>query len=243
MRIVQSVRIWIVVGCLVACLLLGVGFARAAYITFHGETAEESGTGLGNMLQTLVLQTTGSEWGSVPWDGLDNLPRGDATSQSQTQTVAALAAEGFDEENLLVILNISQTGANPALDVHDFAVRFYSSDGSSWFDALYDWDAPGNASSLGLVPQGPGLGLGTSGHAFRIHFVGNEGVDFFAQPDNYVGTWVDSQNAITNSNDGPEIFYMGDADVNTVVPEPVTLGVLAMGGLVVLAASVVGRRQ
>ena len=242
MGIMQSVRTSIVGSCVIVCLLLGVGFARAAYITFHGETAEELGTGFGNVLQTLVLHPTGSEWGSVPWDGLDNLPRGDAANQSQTQTVAALDAKGFDEENLLVILNLSQTGSNPSLDVHDFTVRFYtSSDGSSWFDALYDWDDPGNASSLGLTPNGQGAG--SAGYAFRIHFDEDEGVDFFAQSDNYVGTWVDSQNALDNSNDGPDTFYMGDADVNTVVPEPVTLGVLALGGLAVLFAPMVGRRQ
>ena len=242
MRIMESARTWTVSSCVIVCLLLGAGLARAAYITFHGETAEELGTGFGNVLQTLVLHKTGSEWGSVPWNGLDNLSRGDAANQSQTQTVAALDAKGFDEENLLVILNLSQTGRNPSLDVQDFTVRFYtSSDGSSWFDALYDWDDPGNASSLGLMPHGQGAG--SAGYAFRIHFVGDEGVDFFDQPDNYVGTWVDSQNPINNSNGGPETFYIGDVDVSTVVPEPVTLSVLALGGFVVLFAPMVGRRQ
>ena len=53
-----------------------MGFARAAYITFHGETAEELGTGFGNVLQTLVLHATGSEWGSVVWGGPSDLPEG-----------------------------------------------------------------------------------------------------------------------------------------------------------------------
>ncbi len=242
MQAMQNVRTWIVGSCLIVCLLLGVGFARAAYITFHGETAEDLGTGFGNVLQTLVLHKKGSEWGSVPWNGLDNLARGDAANQSQTQTVAELAGAGFDEENLLVILNLSQQGSNPSVDVHDFTVRFYtSSDGSSWFDALYDSDAFGNASSSALIPHGQGAG--TAGHVFRIHFAGDEGVDFFDQPDNYVGTWVDSKNAIGNTNGAAETFYIGDTNVNTVVPEPVTLGVLVLGALTFLFTSVVGRRQ
>ena len=236
----KTIHVHILMGsCLIAFLLLTAGPSWGAFVTFHGETALDLGTGFGNVLQTLVLQASGggtSESGSVTWDGSNDILTGDAANLSQTQTVADLIAAGFDEENLIIVLNLNQTGSHPALDVHDFAVRFYtSSDGQSFFDAVYD---PSNilntASSLGLMPEGQGVG--SAGYAFRISFAGAEGSDFFADNGNRIGTLVAAETPIDNiANDGPETFYVGDADVNQVVPEPVSLAMLMVGGLSGLA--------
>ena len=147
--------------------------------------------------------------------------------------MADLRDEGFDDENLLIILNINQAGRHLALDVHDFTVRFYTIDSAgvwSSFDAVYDHDDLINntASTLGLTPEGQGTG--SAGYAFRITFEGDEGTNFFSDDRNRVGTLVEESMAIDNeSNDGPENFYVGDADVNTVVPEPASLVLLTIG--------------
>ena len=228
-----------VIGCLLVCfaLLLAPSAGQAAYITFHDEFVEDNGTGFGNVLNTLTLQQQGSattEAGSVLWDGTDDLLSGDATPQSQTVTVAQLTAEGFNASNLLVILNLNQTGSYPWLDLHSFTVRFYTSvDGSSHFDALY----LNTGSTSALTPEGNGLGTGQAGHVFRITFEGTQGDDFFANDNHRIGVLVDTP--IDNqANSGPDNFYIGDADVNHVVPEPGTAGLILVTVLMLLKRKV-----
>ncbi len=229
-----------VISCLLVCfaLLLAPSAGQAAYITFHDEFVEDNGTGFGNVLNTLTLQQQGSattEAGSVLWDGTDDLLSGDAKPQSQTVTVAQLTAEGFDASNLLVILNLNQTGSYPWLDLDSFTMRFYTSvGGSSHFDALYDINNILNAgSTLALTPEGNGLGTGQAGHVFRITFEGTQGDDFFANDNHRIGVLVDTP--IDNqANSGPDNFYIGDADVNHVVPEPGTAGLILVTVLMLL---------
>jgi len=229
------------------CLLSGAYAAQAAYITFHDEATNDYGTGYGNVLQTLALQQHGSattQAGSVLWNGSADVLSGDAKPQSQTVTVAELTAEGFDASNLIVILNLNQTGSNPAIDLHRFTMRFYTSlDGLSYFDALYDRTDPRNTgSTLGLVPQVHGLGTGQAGHVFRVHFEGSEAANFFVNNNHRLGTLVDI--AMDNeANAGADVFYMSDADTIEVIPEPATLFVLIVGGLLVIGARIVRRQQ
>ena len=222
--------------CLLVCLLLGAGAAHGAYIRFNAETSLDLGSGFGNVLTTLVLQPGGStttEYGSVTWDGSGDVETGDAQPNSKTQTVTDLIAAGFDEENLLVVLNINQTGKSDGIDVHDFTVHFFDANGSVLFDADYVEGVPGpngnTASSSGLSVNGQGIG--SAGFVFRIHFDGTEGADFFDTASNRIGVTVAQADAIEHVNDGPETFYIADANVNTVVPEPVTITILLIGAL------------
>jgi hypothetical protein len=220
---------------LVTCLM--ASSAESAVITFHGETTNDTGTGFGNVLKLLALQQKGNarqEAGSVYWSGSADQRSGDATPQSQTQTVAAATAKGFDASDLIVILNINQVGSNDALDVHEFAMRFYTNPaGTQWFDAAYDRTNPLNtASSLGLTPAGQGTG--SAGYVFRIALDAAEATAFFADPGNHLGMAV-SVAMDNEANNGPDNFYLGDADVNNVVPEPATLVMLSLGaGLAML---------
>ena len=228
----------------VAVCLLTVTFSlQAAYITYHDETTADVGTGFGNVLQTLALQQHGSadtQAGSVLWNGANDVLSGDAKPQSQTVTVAELAAKGFDASNLIVILNLNQTGSHPELDMHAFTMRFYTSpDGSSYFDANYDInDIRNSGSTLALDPQVKGLGTGQAGYVFRVTFEGTQAADFLADSSNRIGALVTT--AMDNeANAGADVFYMGDADITEVVPEPATLAFLALSGLALLAC---GRR-
>ena len=122
-------------------------------------------------------------------------------------------------------------------------MRFYtSSDGSSYFDALYDTsDIRNTGSSLGLTAEGQ-QGTGKAGYVFRITFEGTEGVTFFANDDHRIGMLV--QTPMDNeANDGPDNFYIGDADTNQVIPEPATLLVLLVGGVVAFTAGALRRYQ
>ena len=229
------------------CLLFGAYGAQAAYITFNNEITNDLGVGFGNVLQTLALQQDGSatsQSGSVIWNGTSDVLSGDAKPQSQTVTVAELDSMGFDASNLLVILNLNQTGSYPWLDLHSFTMRFYTSvDGSSYFDAVYELSDPRNTgSTLGLTPQGNGLGTGQAGYVFRITFEGTEGSDFLANEAHRIGVLVETP-MDREANAGTEIFYMGDADVHQVIPEPATLLVLIFGGLVAFTARTVRRHQ
>ena len=124
-------------------------------------------------------------------------------------------------------------------------MRFYTSiDGLSYFDAVYDLsDVLNTGSTLGLEPVSNGLGTGQAGHIFRISFEGTEGSTFFANSNHRIGMFVDT--AMDNeANAGAECFYMGDADVNeVVVPEPATLLVLLVSGLMALTARSLRRHQ
>ena len=235
-------RFWyLLVVCV--CLLSATYGVRAAYITFHDEIIEDTGTGFGNVLGTLALQQHGSattQAGSVLWNGSADVLSGDAKPQSQTVTVAQLAANGFDSSNLIVILNLNQTGSHPELDVHSFTMRFYTSlDGSSFFDAVYDLSNPANTgSTLSLPPEVKGFGTGQAGYVFRVTFEGTEATDFFANNAHRLGALVDVP-MDNEANAGAEVLYMGDADVMEVVPEPATLAVLLFSGCLAL----LGRKQ
>ena len=244
LRAKSTVVSYLLVG---LCLLFGAYGAQAAYITFHDDVTNDYGTGYGNVLQTLALQQHGSaenEWGSVLWNGSAEVLAGDAKPQSQTITVADLAAKGFDATNLLVVLNLNQTGSHPELDLYDFTMRFYTSlDGSSYFDAVYDLSDPRNSgSTLGLTPQAHGMGTGQAGYVFRVHFEDTEAASFFANNAHRLGTLV--QTPMDNhANAGTEIFYMSDGDAIEVVPEPATLFVLIVGGLVAISSRAWRRHQ
>ena len=229
------------------CLLSGAYATQAAYITFHDEATNDFGTGYGNVLQTLALQQQGSadtQAGSVLWNGSADVRSGDAANQSQTVTVADLATKGFDASNLIVILNLNQTGSHPAINLYDFALRFYTSlDGSSYFDAPYDLTDPRNTgSTLGLTPQAHGLGTGQAGHVFRVHFEDAEAATFFANNAHRLGALVQTP-MDDEANAGADVLYMSDADTTEVIPEPATLFVLIIGGLVAIGTRVARRRQ
>ena len=223
----------LLINCLFVCfaLLLAPSAGQGAYVTFHDEVVEDNCTGFGNVLNTLTLHQHGSgttEAGSVLWDGVSDVLSGDATPQSQTVTVAQIEAEGFDDSNLIIILNLNQTGVSPWIDLHSFTMRFYTSfDGSSFFDAPYI------GSTLTLTPEGNGLGTGQAGHVFRITFEGTQGADFFANDEHRLGVLVDTP-LDNQANSGPDNFYLSDADVVQVVPEPTTLGSLMLLGTLML---------
>ena len=233
----------LLINCLFVCfaLLLAPSIGQGAFITFHDEFVEDHGTGFGNVLNTLTLQQQGNsttEAGSVLWDGTNDVLSGDAKPQSQTLTVSQLTAQNFDASNLIVILNLNQTGSSPWIDLHSFTMRFYTSvDGSTYFDAVYDINNVLNTgSTLALTPEG-GFGTGQAGHVFRITFEGTEGDEFFANDAHRMGVLVDTP--IDNqANSGPDNFYIGDADVNHVVPEPGTAGLILVSALMLLRRNV-----
>ena len=79
-------------------------------------------------------------------------------------------------------------------------------------------------------------GAGSAGYVFRVTFEGDQAATFFGDSNNRIGFIVPEEAPIDNeSNDGAETFYISDADVNEVIPEPVTFVVLLAGTFGLLA--------
>jgi hypothetical protein len=211
------------------CALAGP--ASAAVIEFHGLTTNSSGTGFGHVLSILTLQDENPhadnlEAGSVVWNGTSDVfgtvgAGIDTKSQlSQTRAVSEMLSKGMNESNLAVVFNLAQAGSNDALNLHNFTLRFQDASGATLFDATFNDADLSNADTSALTPAGQGIG--TSGYEFRVKFSGSEGTNFFANPTNRVGMFINASDAMSNATGGMETFYVAPA-----VPEPASAALLA----------------
>jgi len=142
--------------------------------------------------------------------------------------------------NPQILFQVNQTGSNLTLNLFSFTLRFYTStsNNTSFFDVT--WDAGSSTDNPGgNDPQAlGGVGVGTSGHLFNITLTSAERSAFFANTGNRVGMFINSGDAITNSNDGPDNFFLikdnrSGGGGGTVVPAPSAI-VLAASGLLCL---------
>jgi hypothetical protein len=203
----------------------------AAVIEFHGLTTDSSGTGFGHVLSILTLQDENPhadnlEAGSVVWNGTTDVfgtvgsGIDTKTQLSQTRTVTEMLNKGINENNLVVVFNLAQAGSNDELNLHNFTLRFQDASGATLFDATFNDADLSNADTSALTPAGQGIG--TSGYEFRVTFTGSEGTNFFANPTNRVGMFINASDAMSNATGGMETFYVAPA-----VPEPASAALLA----------------
>src|SRR5437868_6932018 len=155
----------LMVCALVASSIATATTSRAAYIDFHGLTTGSTGTGFGHVLGILTLQDNNPgadnlEAGSVVWNGTKDVYGTvgggiDTKSQlSQTRTVSEMAAQGINDSNLTVVLNLAQQGSNDALNVHNFTLRFQDASGATLFDAMFDDSDLSYVDTSALSPAG-----------------------------------------------------------------------------------------
>lgn len=214
-------------------ILLIVPAARSSVIVYTETMATLSGQGFGSSSPVLSLRTTGSgtqEWGGIGWNGVQDvyLLGGlavEGAPHSQTQTVADLLAMGITKDTFGIVLNINEEGGEEMINISTFSLDFYLADGTLAFNAVY------TAPQGGLQVGADGQGQGKAGPLFHVFFTGTDFESFFAGGDNRVGLSVPQGSPITGVSDGADNFVLG---ASGVLPEPATLSLLAIGGVIAL---------
>jgi hypothetical protein len=193
-----------------------------AAVIHYGGPVQHRGTGHGAVLTLLVLQEKGpngaGQFGSVLFDGQQDVKGGHATPQSRTYTSGELASKGVSAGHFHIVLNLNQPGARPAITLGDFIIRFQDPTGQTLFDAQFDVAANPDAAVLSPV----GLGTGQAGYLFWVDFSTSEAELFFSESANRVGMIVPVASAMVGATAGPESFYIS-------IPEPAS-GLLLLGG-------------
>lgn len=197
----------------IVCGFSLVAGAAQAQITFVGPV-DLSGTGLGNTLNLLSVQSDPSEFGSILRSGGADVLGGDAKAQSQTRTVLELATQGVTAENLGLVFNISEPSSSPDVTINDFTLRFYTDNETDFFDLTWD-------GSLTLTQLSGGIG--GAGYLFDVDLTAAQATAFFADPDNRIGMLITEGNSITDTAGGAENFF--------IVPTPGTAAVVLLGSV------------
>jgi hypothetical protein len=197
-------------------------------ITSTGTATFETGTGFGNVLSILAVHQNGSEWGSVAWNGSNDVLAGDAApgAQTNTITIGQLEGVGGSAAGFTVIFNVNQTGSSDLdkmVTMDTFTLHFYSPTGGDLGSLTWNYTDLNESNSFTL----DGQGQGSSGYVFLVTL--DTLASVFSNPDNHIGLEVPEATPIQGSNDGPEGFYVGGV---TLVPEP---GTLVLVGTVLVA--------
>jgi len=193
------------------------------------------GQGFGAVPRLLTVQATPTESGCVNFSGTVGstacqgdatiLPNGitntggqEASGPNNKNEVGVLSTVGITNANQIVIVyNPSETGANPGTTITDVTLKFYSSTGT--LVASVDNAAP-------LVFPDTGTNLGNGGVGFALDLTAAEAATINALCGvNLAGcTTVALEATITGSDDGPDSFNLF-SKTNQVVPEPASLAI------------------
>jgi len=221
------------------------GTARAGSVSFTGQTSDLTGTGFGTVLSVLSLQNNGTEWGAqgpnsagYVVDGITLSNKGLAGNASQSngsnvQTVSNFFAIDPNfiahGDTIGLVFNVNQEGnqGSITLNLHNFYVDFYKSDNTLLFSLKFDDSNPANADTSALAPIAHN-GTGTSGQLFHTNMTATEYYSFFgtvANPNlnNFVGMHVREADAIQDSNDGQDNWFL-IAEQGPGFPPPIGAG-------------------
>jgi len=233
-------RILKLVALTIGIAALGCSGAFADSITSTGTATFTSGTGVGNVLEVLRLNTnTGNESGGVAWNGTTDVTSGDALTgnQSVTITVGQMLTNGVTGNSFVVIFNVNQTGSSDVLTMNTFTVNFYKANGDLLGGVTWNSNPPSQPNQF----TADGQGTGSSGYVFLVTLDTNP--QWLGTTTNRVGISVPSNSPITGANGGPENFYLGPAASTSTVPEPTTLIFVGSGLLAIVGGSKLRRRK
>ena len=194
-----------------------------------GDTGQQftaSGQGFGTINSILTLQTNGTETGSVTPSGCtgDGVCTGTVHSSTYSLgTVASFLPSG-DANNLVVLFNLSQEGGDPNLFLNSLSLDVYDTGGT-----LQNTFACGASCQFAYFPIS-GNGQGTAGWAFVLTSsqAGTFNSLITSHPDWILGASASLGGNDTDSNDGPDDFYL-TALQGQVVPEPSSMVLLGSG--------------
>lgn len=202
-----------------------------------------TGNGFGAVTNLLTLQNprTGTEEGAVYWDGSDNAlfdPNGHVEPQigkTSTHTLGSLGIDSSDE--LLVVWNPAEKGADPENSVADSALLFFDAAGN----LILALELAGNPVEHGTQNNG----VGGNGFAYLLEGAGIAAFDNMiaaagaSAGDIRIGMYALVGSAGYLIDNGPDTWtvrFMPGEDGETCedlgncpVPEPGPLGMLGLG--------------
>jgi hypothetical protein len=242
---------------LAICGMMWVSNARATSLTYVGEVTVK-GTGIGSGPTIMAIQDNGTEWGSVLWDGRQNVDNaswdgtkgayvvdnsgayvidttgstGKGDKQAQTFALGDLKSNGIDASNLGVLFQVNQVGGS-TLGLNSFSLQLWSpGDGTAGSSTLLDTvtftQSERNTAALA------GVGTGHANYLFTPDTPLSSA--WIVTPEginasNRIGMLVPTD-SISGSNDGIDTFLLVNATDYQLAPEPASatlLGVSALG--------------
>lgn len=214
--------------CLIAAtFLVFASTAHASLIRDDPFVVDLGGTGFGNILTILTLQTPheGPESGSVAWGGTTDIYSGADTKEGAPHTLTRTLNEiGWDSaEEIRIIFNVNETGNAESSTLTDLVLTIFNVDGTEvWSSGTFPSDYIEDISQ----------GTGQSGFAYKLD--GSQVADlntsipnFLDVPDYKVGLLA----GIDYADDGPDTFSVAQSlsDGEVPVPEPATVLLLGTG--------------
>lgn len=184
----------------------------------------QTGTGFGNVLNVLTLQTAGFESGSVAWNGTKDV-LGDGAKKGQTYSLSTLAQYGItDESRLGIVYNLAQN-VNTAATLNWLTLTLYDNAGNVVLRASCGTGGSSDCPFLGEQVGGSG-GAGTGGAGYLFILAGSGLNQYFFDLAKYGNYRIGLSAAITGSNDGQDNFYLSPI---TPIPEPASIMLLGTG--------------
>ena len=215
----------------VARVLVAAGITLAASSSYAGlvlvTPTAFTGSGLGTVNTVLTIQNTGTETGSVAFNGTTDVTTGDAktgVSQTQTRTLAEIGATTASA--LRIVFNAAEP-AGDSITLTSLVLRIFNATGGVLF------------TSGAFTPQTfatTATGTGNSGFVFGLDAADAAAAQAAAFTGSFGTNRIGLTASATLAAGGNETFFVSDARVVTPpgggsnnVPEPAPLGILALG--------------
>lgn len=211
---------------LLASMLIASGLfsaavpAQAALIYLADETLSGSGLGAVNTVLTISSPSnSGTETGSVKWNGAADVKTGDVNAaQTQTRSLAELSLSS--SADLRVVFNAAEPASN-SITLTDLVLYIFSAGGTQLFQS---------GAFTSVVFTSTGAGTGSSGFVFGFDPADiSNAAAAFGTSSNRIGL----QAMATDATGGQETFFVALASnpggPGNNVPEPSTIATLGLG--------------
>lgn len=216
-----------------ALAIFGVTTAKADVVYLGPLTL--GGQGIGSVATILSIHNTGSETGSVAWNGIADVTTGQiaAAGNTQTRTLAELGVTSSGSQ-LRIIFNINETGVEGSdtgfLQLHALTITVFANNGAV-LDTFSYTGAPLELSqSSGIGGSGHAFGLdATQAAALTALIAANGAGNLRIGLNATVGCSGLDANPRHCTDDGFETFNGGSVPATAPIPEPASMLLLGTG--------------